>query len=318
MSAIVRVRMLPMGLLIGAAPALAQTLPAGPPVSPEQAAPKPDLLPDEIEARRRAIAARREAARAEFRANNPGSVPRDVGGRAPPASGGQASSAMDEPADDQDFTRPSGAGSRPSRQAEDWDDREPQPSRDRFGDSAHAQGTRFDTAPDRYRDQRAADGVRSGDGTGRYGGYRDRTGDDDRDDGRRVWTTAGGRRAWSEADDPRYRFGAEWVWDPAFRYDRRWQVRAGGVAGGSSAGVPLADIVRFDPIIARWALTRFDRSDRGALSGADLDRAARALGALADEDDDGRLDDREYRSALNQLRRLGIPERGRDYSLDER
>jgi hypothetical protein len=312
-----RVRLLGAALLIGAAPASAQTLPPDLPSPAAQAAPPTELSPDEIEMRRRALAARREAARAEFRANNPGAVRRGDGDRARPGSGDQPGAAMNEPADDQDRARSSGDRSR-SGEPSAWDDREPQAGRDGFDDPRTASDTRASMPRDRYGDPRAADGGRSLDRADRFGGYPDRTGDDDRDGDRRVGTSATGRRAWSEADDPRYRFGAEWVWDPAFRYDRRWQLRAGGVADGSGAGVPLADVVRFDPIVGRWALTRFDRSDRGALSGADLDRAARALGALADEDDDGRLDDREYREALDQLRRLGTPERGRAYGADER
>ena len=115
------------------------------------------------------------------------------------------------------------------------------------------------------------------------------------------------RYDWRFGYDPRFFFGAPWIWDRYWTFNPWWWRPFGyydwnryGYAYGY--GVRAEDLVRSDPIIARWALVGFDRDRSGYLGPNETEDAARELRRLADLNGDRRISDREYRYALDRLR----------------
>lgn len=130
----------------------------------------------------------------------------------------------------------------------------------------------------------------------------------------------GRRYVWGYNLDPRFSFGSQWLWDPYWTYDQSWWGSYGYYDGyrnrdGWGQGVRTEDLVRSDPIVGRWALTRFDRDRSGWLGPNETVEASRAVRQLADTNNDGRINDREYRFALERLEQLAYSAYGFDDDL---
>lgn len=176
--------------------------------------------------------------------------------------------------------------------------------------------------------------------------YRDDRRDDRRDfrDDRRTWNSDWSRRGWNERWaqsrydrfgrpnnwsrnrtyqwsynlDPRFGFGSRWAWDPFWSYDPSWSTPYGYYDSNRyrdsiGFGVRAEDLVRNDPIIGRWALTRYDRDRTGYLGPNETYDAARELLRYADLNGDRRISDREYRIALDRLQDLAYSSYGYRY-----